>query len=109
MSFAYGPHLQDILFLAYYVVVFSFIRQTLTIHVLKPLARKWGIRKEGKLDRFGEQGYALIYFSFFGTFGLVRRLLATHDASNSRDTEYLRSSCLHFQLGGIRPNTTGKV
>lgn len=65
------PPFQDLGFLAYYIVVFSFIRQFLTIHVLRPLGRKLGVRTEGKLDRFAEQGYAIIYFSFFGGMGLV--------------------------------------
>jgi len=67
-TYAKGP--LDLLFIAYYVVVFSFIRQSLTIHILRPLARIMGIRKEAKLDRFGEQGYAVVYFSFFGSLGI---------------------------------------
>lgn len=62
---------KDILFILYYVIVWSFVRQFLTIHVLRPIAMKFGLRKPAKLDRFGEQGYALIYFSFFGSLGIV--------------------------------------
>ncbi|KAG8914383.1 hypothetical protein FRC01_004100, partial [Tulasnella sp. 417] len=60
----------DIAFLAYYVIVFSFIRQGLTFYVLRPLAWKMGIKKEAKLDRFAEQGYAIVYFGISGTLGL---------------------------------------
>ncbi|KAG9016631.1 hypothetical protein FRB90_002746 [Tulasnella sp. 427] len=60
----------DLAFLAYYVIVFSFIRQGLTLHVLRPLAWKCGIKKEAKLDRFAEQAYAIIYFSTSGALGL---------------------------------------
>jgi len=74
----YAKGYGDIAFLAYYIIVFSFIRQFLTIHVLRPLAIKLGIQREGKLDRFGEQGYAFIYFSFFGLTGVyVMRKLPT--------------------------------
>ncbi|KAI9448029.1 longevity assurance proteins LAG1/LAC1 [Lactarius indigo] len=41
----------DLVFLAYNVVFFSFVRQR-------------------KLARFGEQGYAILYFSFFGAWGV---------------------------------------
>lgn len=63
--------IQDILFVLYYVIVWAFVRQFLTIHVLRPLAKRLGVTKEEKLDRFGEQGYAVIYFSFFGAMGIV--------------------------------------
>ncbi|TEB35652.1 longevity assurance proteins LAG1 LAC1 [Coprinellus micaceus] len=59
----------DIPFLAYYVVVFSMVRQFLTVNVSAPIARYFGLRKEGKIERFGEQFYALIYFSIFGSWG----------------------------------------
>lgn len=61
----------DIPFLAYYVVVFSMVRQFLTVNVSAPIARYFGLRKEGKIERFGEQFYALIYFSIFGSWGYV--------------------------------------
>ncbi|KAG8940196.1 hypothetical protein FRC00_013147, partial [Tulasnella sp. 408] len=60
----------DAAFLAYYIIVFSFIRQSLTFYVLRPLAWKLGIKKEAKLDRFAEQGYAIIYFGTSGALGL---------------------------------------
>lgn len=78
------PPLQDLGFLAYYIIVFSFIRQFLTIHVLRPLGHKLGVRTEGKLDRFAEQGYAIIYFSFFGGMGLVCRVYRAFHAIPSR-------------------------
>jgi acyl-CoA-dependent ceramide synthase len=60
----------DLVFVAYYVVFFSFIRQSVLFRICFPIARYFGIRKEGKLARFGEQGYAILYFSFFGAWGL---------------------------------------
>ncbi|KIO32764.1 hypothetical protein M407DRAFT_241245 [Tulasnella calospora MUT 4182] len=60
----------DLAFLAYYVIVFCFIRQGLTLYVLRPLGWKLGVKKEAKLDRFAEQGYAMIYFSTSGALGL---------------------------------------
>jgi len=66
--YAKGP--LDVLFVLYYVIVWSFVRQFLTIHILRPLAIRMGVRKADKLARFGEQGYAVIYFSFFGSLGV---------------------------------------
>ncbi|KAH9965929.1 TLC domain-containing protein [Russula dissimulans] len=60
----------DLVFLAYYVVFFSFVRQFILYKICYPIAQYSGIRKKGKLARFGEQGYAIIYFSFFGAWGL---------------------------------------
>lgn len=53
---------QDLAFLAYYVVVFSFIRQFINIHVFQRFAIWWGVRSSSKIIRFGEQGYAMVYF-----------------------------------------------
>ncbi|KIO32763.1 hypothetical protein M407DRAFT_18228 [Tulasnella calospora MUT 4182] len=60
----------DLAFLAYYIVVFCFIRQSLTIYFLRPLGWKLGVKNEAKLDRFAEQGYAVIYMSTSGALGL---------------------------------------
>ena len=60
----------DLAFLAYYVIFFSFVRQFILYKICYPIAQYAGIRKKGKLARFGEQGYAIIYFSFFGAWGL---------------------------------------
>lgn len=65
---------QDLWFLAYWVVCMSFIRLFWTVWVLHPIARWYGIRSEAKVIRFGEQGYAVVYFTVMGTFGLVRPL-----------------------------------
>lgn len=68
----------DLVFIAYYVVFWSLIRQAINTKVLLPIARYFGIRKEQKLDRFGEQGYALVYFGVMGAWGYVRY---THSSS----------------------------
>jgi very-long-chain ceramide synthase len=60
----------DLVFISYYIIFWSFFRQSITIYVLRPIARYFNIRKEAKLDRFGEQGYAVVYFSFFGIWGV---------------------------------------
>lgn len=52
-----------------YIVVFSFIRESLSSKVSRPLAKYFGIRNENKIDRFAEQMYALVYFTVFGAWG----------------------------------------
>jgi len=59
----------DLLFVAYYIVVFSFIRQIITVNTCHPIARYFGIKRLGKCDRFGEQGYAFVYFAVMGAWG----------------------------------------
>ena len=61
----------DIPFLLYYVIVFSFIRQFVILKIIRPLSRWYGIRKEAKLDRLGEQGYAILYWGTMGVWGAV--------------------------------------
>ena len=46
------------------------MRQLVLFKIWYPIARRSGIRKGDKLARFGEQGYAILYFSFFGAWGL---------------------------------------
>ena len=61
----------DLAFLAFYIVVFSCLRQTTTLYVFLPFAKWWGIKNERKQERFVEQGYALLYWGSAGLFGLV--------------------------------------
>lgn len=67
----------DVPFIAYYIVIFSFIRQYLSIKFSRPLAKYFGIRSESKLDRFSEQVYSMIYWSIFGAWGFVRICFCT--------------------------------
>ncbi|KAJ7814561.1 hypothetical protein B0H13DRAFT_2140153 [Mycena leptocephala] len=44
----------------------SFLRLVLSHSLFPALARRWGIRKAGKVARFGEQGYAVMHFLVVG-------------------------------------------
>lgn len=61
----------DFVFIAYYIIFWSFVRQSITIYLSHPVARFYGMKKRTKLDRFGEQGYAMLYFAFTGFWGIV--------------------------------------
>jgi hypothetical protein len=69
----------DLAFVAYHLVFWSFVRQTIADRIARPMARRWGIKKAAKVDRFGEQLYAIIYFTVFGLWGLVRRPACVRD------------------------------
>lgn len=77
-----GPRYQkgyyDLVFVAYHIIFWSFFRQSVTIYICRPVANWFGIKKEGKLDRFGEQAYAVIYFTIMGLWGLVSLALLNH-------------------------------
>ncbi|KAF8138416.1 TLC domain-containing protein [Boletus edulis] len=59
----------DLVFLAYHIVLFSFVRQIITINICHPIARYFGLKSRAKRDRFGEQGYAFVYFAVMGAWG----------------------------------------
>lgn len=67
----YGRGKGDITFIAYHVVVFSLIRQFITGTVAPRVGRFFGLTRTAKLERFGEQGYAFVYFFVFGAWGVV--------------------------------------
>lgn len=70
----YGKGPKDLCFLVFYILVFSLIRQGAIQYFITPLARLGGISNK-KLDRFNEQGYALLYWSASSIVGLVRSAL----------------------------------
>jgi len=91
----------DLLFLAYYIIFFAFVRQTIIIYIARPLAKYFGLRRPEKINRFGEQTYALFYFTVFGAWGYVRSSLSFHASLMS--TSVL---CQVFQhTGTILPNS----
>jgi hypothetical protein len=67
----YAKSYGDLLFIAFHIVFFSLVRQLIAVKACHPIARYFGLKREAKLDRFGEQGYALVYFMVFGAWGFV--------------------------------------
>jgi acyl-CoA-dependent ceramide synthase len=95
---------RDVAFLAFYVIAFSFFRQASTEYIVAPIGRAGGIRREIKLLRFMEQGYAALYFSIFGTFGIVR---ARRSALRARVRASHSTSCAACPHGGSKRATSG--
>ncbi|KAL2752622.1 hypothetical protein ACRALDRAFT_2066181, partial [Sodiomyces alcalophilus JCM 7366] len=66
----YGKGLNDIAFVTFYTIVLSFTREFIMQELLKPLARRAGIRSRAKQARFMEQAYTAVYFAFLGPAGM---------------------------------------
>ncbi|KAF7301749.1 TLC domain-containing protein [Mycena indigotica] len=66
----YAKSYLDLVFIAYYVVFFSCFRQLVTVNLFRRVGHAYGINKEGKLDRLGEQGYAVVYFLLSSLWGI---------------------------------------
>jgi very-long-chain ceramide synthase len=67
----YAKGYLDLVYIAYHVVVWSFVRQIVTVHTCRPIAKYFGLKKEAKITRFGEQGYALLYWTTMSVYGTV--------------------------------------
>ncbi|KAJ7182868.1 longevity assurance proteins LAG1/LAC1 [Mycena crocata] len=87
----------DLALLAWTIVLVSLVRLLLSNYVFSAFARRWGITKEGKLLRFGEQGYTVMYSGIFGAWGV-------YIMSTSRtwwyQTEYFWCDYPHNHLSG---------
>ncbi|KAK9478804.1 TLC domain-containing protein [Lipomyces japonicus] len=66
----YGKGKKDFFFVAYYIIVFTFIREFAMQQILSPLAEKAGLTKENKVKRFMEQTYSILYYSVMCPWGL---------------------------------------
>ncbi|GAA5995755.1 uncharacterized protein JCM10292_004725 [Rhodotorula paludigena] len=94
----YGKGPLDLAFLAFYIVVFSFLRQSITEYLIRPLASQLGLRTEGKITRFMEQAYAVVYFSASGAFGLY---VMSRQPSWWYQTEHFWLGYPHWRMDGV--------
>lgn len=62
----------DIFYVAFWVLVWSSLREILIRMVWKPVGRFCGIDDRHKLQRFAEQGWNLAYYTTFWCMGIVR-------------------------------------
>lgn len=66
----YGKGPWDIAFVTFYTVVLSFTREFIMQEILRPMARRAGLRSRGKQARFMEQMYTALYFGILGPTGV---------------------------------------
>ncbi|KAF9975664.1 sphingosine N-acyltransferase lag1 [Actinomortierella ambigua] len=57
----YGKGRDDLYFVTFWIIVFTYFRMLVMKDVFYPLARKFGIRGS-KIERFAEQGYIVLYY-----------------------------------------------
>ncbi|GAB0137445.1 hypothetical protein EsDP_00005709 [Epichloe bromicola] len=65
----YGKGPWDMAFVAFYTIVLSFTREFIMQEVLRPWAKRAGL-KRSKQARFMEQAYTAVYFFFLGPAGM---------------------------------------
>jgi very-long-chain ceramide synthase len=75
----------DLVFIAYYVVFWSLVRQIVVVNISGRIARRVGIRREERIARFGEQVYAIFYWGIMGAWGWVR---STFSSASSYYTSF---------------------
>lgn len=66
----YGKGPWDIAFVTFYTVVLSFTREFIMQEILRPMARRAGLKSRGKQARFMEQMYTALYFGILGPTGV---------------------------------------
>ncbi|KAJ7831355.1 hypothetical protein B0H13DRAFT_1915492 [Mycena leptocephala] len=98
----YLKGLVDLALLACSVVLFSFLQLLLSHSLFPALARRWGIRKAGKVARFREQGLAVVYFAVVGVWGVYT--LSTTPVSSA-----LNASTAHFWLDYPHNHVSGPM
>lgn len=67
----YAKGVDDLWFVGFWIIAFTFIRAFVMKGYFNPLGRRLGIRGEAKLERFEEQGYILFYYAISWTCGMV--------------------------------------
>ncbi|GAA5918664.1 hypothetical protein JCM6882_004179 [Rhodosporidiobolus microsporus] len=94
----YGKGPLDLAFLSFYIIVFSFARQSITEYFIRPFARSLGLKSESKVVRFMEQAYAVVYFSASGAFGLY---VMSRQPSWWYRTEHFWLEYPHWRMDGV--------
>jgi acyl-CoA-dependent ceramide synthase len=67
-QYSKGP--SDLLFVAFYILLLTFTRESIMQLILRPLALSFSITSHSKQLRFMEQTYTILYFGLLGPIGL---------------------------------------
>lgn len=71
----YEKSWDDLYFLVFWVLAFTFLRAAVMTYILMPAASRLGATTERAVLRFAEQGWICIYYSCSWTLGMVSLLL----------------------------------
>ncbi|KAF9968373.1 sphingosine N-acyltransferase lag1 [Mortierella alpina] len=66
----YEKSWEDLYFLLFWVLAFTFLRAVVMTYVLVPMARQLGASTERAIQRFAEQGWSCIYYSCSWVLGM---------------------------------------
>ncbi|KAG5364802.1 Sphingosine N-acyltransferase LAC1 [Yarrowia sp. E02] len=69
-DYMYGKGKWDFTFVGFYMIFFTFFREFVMQMILRPFASYCGVTKKGKINRFMEQTYSIIYYTMAGSLGL---------------------------------------
>jgi len=92
----YGKGKKDLMFVAFYTAFFTFLRELTMEMIIKPIARKIGL-KNSKQSRFMEQCYSCVHFTVFGLFGLVHLSRLHKNRSNCYSISCPKLQCGFFK------------
>jgi acyl-CoA-dependent ceramide synthase len=67
----YGIGIDDVYLILFCIVLFTGLRAGTMEFFLAPLGKFYGITKRKELTRFTEQGWMIVYYSFFWNLGVV--------------------------------------
>lgn len=67
----------DMAFVGFWLIIFTGLRVVVMDYILKPLAERGGVLKKKDKIRFAEQGWLLVYCSFFWSLGMVSTTACT--------------------------------
>lgn len=70
---SYSKGMDDIFFIGFWVVAFTFLRAASMLYLYHPLAKVLGVSPLAKRQRLAEQGFVFTYSATFWTLGMVRR------------------------------------
>ncbi|KAG9289327.1 hypothetical protein G9A89_007888 [Geosiphon pyriformis] len=91
----YGKGIWDLCIVFFWIIVFTFTRESMMQYVLKPIGTWAGIQKKAKLTRFMEQSYVVIYYSISSAVGLY---IMRQSSYWYFDTKYFWIDYPHFYL-----------
>lgn len=67
----YAKGRRDFAFVGYYIVIFTFVREFVMQQILEPMAKRCGVTNPGKVKRFMEQSYSILYYGVMSPWGLL--------------------------------------
>lgn len=77
----YEKSFWDLAFLFFYICGFTALRAAMMDYVLLPIAKLAEVPRK-KHQRFAEQGWAFLYYTFAFSFGIVSCVIFVRDMSN---------------------------